>query len=143
MSKPLFWSYFISGIVLYLPTKYKRKTKVKDASICGIFGLVVLGSNEESRWCLQQVRSSIPPSVPTAPRSRSRSFRLAGRTINGLVVRASACQAGDPVSNPDCAVFPVQPVALRLPEFSGKELEYCLCYLIEWGEILPVKRRGA
>ena len=67
-------------------------------------------------------------------------LRLAGRTINGLVVRASACQAGDPVSNPSCAVFPVQPVALRLPEFSGKELEYCLCYLIEWGEILPVKK---
>ena len=27
----MFWSYFISGIVLYLVGKYKRKTKVKDA----------------------------------------------------------------------------------------------------------------
>ena len=49
-----------------------------------------------------------------------RIFSLASRTLSGL--------------------FPVQPVALRLLEFSGKELECCLCYLIEWGDMLPVKK---
>ena len=31
----------------------------------------------------------------------------------------------------------------HVSDFSGKELEYCLCHLIEWGNILPVTRRGA
>ena len=71
------------------------------------------------------------------------AIRLADRTLNGLVVRASACQAGDQGSNPGHAVFQFSQSFLRLPEFSGKELEYCLCHLIEWGNILPVTRRGA
>ena len=57
--------------------------------------------------------------------------RLAGRTLNGLVVRASAYQAGDQGSNPGRAVFPVQPVVLQ----PVQESEYCLCHQIEWGKI--------
>ena len=45
---------------------------------------------------------------------------LADRTLNGLVVRASACQAGDQGSSPGHAVFPVQPVVLAIARVFGE-----------------------
>ena len=95
---------------------------------------------QSTNWALQiKTLSTIKCGNPC-----NRIDRLASRTLNGLVLsggppgfKSRLCSFSQPV------VFTIARVFGEGTEFLGKELEYCLCYLIKWGNILPVKRHGA